>query len=151
MVHKLRNISKAIQLHDDLDPDERRRKRRAIMRDFKAIWQAKDYHTAVQRCWQLDKQYRHSQPAAVAALRRDLRLTLTYYQLRLGHPSWPCRFLRTTSHLERFNRTLRKRCRSAGAYHSDEGLLAMVAQTADQAFQPGNRPARAKRHTFSTA
>jgi len=148
--HKLRNISKAIQLPDELDPDERRRKRRAIMRDFKAIWQAKDYHTAVQRCWQLYKQYRDTQPAAVAALRRDLRLTLTYYQLRLEHPNWPRRFLRTTSHLERFNRTLRKRCRSAGAYHSDQGLLAMVAQMADEAFQPGNGPARAKRHTFST-
>jgi hypothetical protein len=147
--HKLRNISKAIQLPEGLDSDERRRKRRAIMRDFKAIWQAKDYHTAVQRCWQVFKQYRHSQPAAVAAMRRDLRLTLTYYQLRLAQPGWQRRFLRTTSRLERFNRTLRKRCRSAGAYHSDEGLEAMIAQTADQAFQ-ADAPARAKRHTIST-
>jgi hypothetical protein len=150
LFHKLRNISQAIQLPDDLDPDQRRRKRRAIMRDFKAIWQAKDYHTAVQRCWQLYKQYRHSQPAVVAALRRDLRLTLTYYQLYLQHPTWLRRFLRTTSHLERFNRAIRKRCRSAAAYHSDVGILAMVAQMADEAFQPGNDLARAKRHTFST-
>lgn len=147
--HKLRNISKAIQLPDDLDPEVRRRKRRTIMRDFKAIWQATDYHTAVQRCWQLFKQYRHSQPAALATMRRDLRLTLTYYQVRLDQPGWQRRFLRTTSRLERFNRALRKRCRSAGAYHSDEGLQAMIAQTADNAFQTGTT-ARAKRHPIST-
>jgi hypothetical protein len=147
--HKLRNISRAIQLPDDLAPDKRRRKRRAIMRDFKAIWQAKDYHTAVQRCWQLYKQYRFSQPAAVATMRRDLRLTLTYYQVRLDQPGWQRRFLRTTSRLERFNRALRKRCRSAGAYHSDEGLEAMIAQTADHAFQPATH-ARAERHSIPT-
>lgn len=149
LFHKLRNISQAIQLPDDLDPDERRRKRRAILRDFKAIWQAKDYHTAVQRCWQLFKQYRHSQPAAVAAMRRDLRLTLTYYQVRLDQPGWQRRFLRTISRLERFNRALRKRCRSAGAYHSDQGLHAMIAQTADNAFQTAASP-RAQRHPIST-
>jgi transposase-like protein len=87
LFHKLRNISRAIQLPDDLDLDVRRRKRKAIMRDFKAIWQARDYHTAVQRCWQLYKQYRDSQPAVVAVLRRDLRLTLTYYQLQLEQPT----------------------------------------------------------------
>jgi hypothetical protein len=150
LFHKLRNLWRAIQLPDALDPEQRRRKRRAILRDFKAIWQARDYHTAVQRCWQLYKQYRDSQPALVAVLRHDLRLTLTYYQLRLEHPTWPRRCLRTTSHLERFNRTLRKRCRSAGAYHSDQGLLAMVAQMADHAYQPGTGLARAKRHAFPT-
>jgi hypothetical protein len=147
--HKLRNIAKAIQLPEELDADERRRKRRAILRDFQAIWQAKDYHMAVQRCWQVFKQYRHSQPAAVATLRRDLRLTLTYYQVRLDQPGWQRRFLRTTSRLERFNRAVRKRCRSAGAYHSDQGLEAMLAQTADNAFQ-SDQPARSRRHAIPT-
>ena len=87
--------------------------------------------------------------AAVATLRRDIRLTLTYYQLRLDQPGWQRRFLRTTSRLERFNRALRKRCRTAGAYHSDDGLQAMIAQTADLAFQ-ADAPAGAKRHTIPT-
>jgi hypothetical protein len=119
------------------------------MRDYKAIWQAREYHTAVQRSWKFSKQYRHSQPAAVGAMRRDLRLALTYYQVRLDHPGWQHRFLRTTSRLERFSRALRKRCRSANAYHSDAGSLAMIAQTGDNAFQTG-ASARARRHPIST-
>jgi len=149
-VHKLRNISKATQLPDDLDPDERRRKRRAILADFKAIWQAKQYQTLLRRYLQVHRQYRASQPAAVAVLRRDFRATLTYYAIEQQHPTWPRRFLRTTSRLERFNRPLCKRCRSAGAYHSDEGILAMVAQTADAAFQPGTGSICAKRRTIPT-
>ncbi len=149
LFHKLRNIAKAILLPDDLPKEERWQKRRAVLRDFQAIFKARDYHTAVQRCWQVYLQYRHSQPKAVAALRSDLRKTLTYYHILRQQPTWPRRYLRTTARLERFNRSLRKHARSAGAYHSDTGLLAMIAQTADQAFQPG-RPARAKRHPFST-
>ncbi len=147
--HKLRNISKAIQLPDDLDPDERRRKRKAILRDFKSIWQAKQYATILRRYLQVYRQYRNLQPAAVATLRRDFRATLAYYALAQEHPAWQRRFLRTTSQLERLNRCLRKRCRTAGAYHSDHGLLAMIAQTADEAFQPG-APASARRHTVPT-
>jgi hypothetical protein len=147
--HKLRNISKALQLPADLDPEERRRKRKAIMRDFKGIWQAKQYATILRRYLQVYRQYRSLQPAAVATLRRDFRATLAYYRLAQEYPAWQRRFLRTTSHLERFNRRLRKRCRTAGAYHSDDGLLAMIAQTADEAFQPGT-PASARRHTVPT-
>jgi hypothetical protein len=150
LFHKLRNIAKAIQLPENLEPDERRRKRRSILRHFKAIWQAKEYQTVLRRYLQVYRQYRDSQPDAVATLRRDFRATLSYYDIAQQHPTWQRRFLRTTSHLERFNRALRKRCRSAGAYHSDNGILAMLAQTADEAFQPATGPARAKCHTIST-
>jgi transposase-like protein len=136
LFHKLRNISRAILLPDDLPADERQRKRRRILQDFRHIWAAKHYATALRRYLAVWRQYRTSQPAAVAALRRDFRATVAYYQVELAHPDWPRRLLRTTSRLERFNRRLRKRCRAAGAYHSDEGILAMLAQTADEAFQP---------------
>jgi hypothetical protein len=149
LFHKLRNIAKAIQWPDQLEPEERRRKRKAILSDFKAIWQAKQYATALRRYLQVYRKYRDSQPAAVATLRRDFRATLACYQIKQAHPTWHWRFLRTTSRLERFNRSLRKRCRSAGAYHSDQGLEAMIAQTADEAFQPACA-ARAKRHTIPT-
>lgn len=149
LFHKLRNIRKAIQLPENLEPDQRRRKRKAILKDFKAIWEAKQYSTVLHRYLRVYRQYRDSQPEAVATLRRDFRATLAYYQIKQQHPTWPRRFLRTTSRLERFNRSLRKRARSAGAYHSDAGLLAMIAQTADEAFQPGT-PARAKRHAIPT-
>jgi hypothetical protein len=149
LFHKLKNISQAIQVPESLSKEQAWRHRRAVLKDFQAIWQAKQYATALRRYLAVCRQYRYSQPAAVATLRRDFRLTLTYYQLLKEHPAWQRRFLRTTSHLERFNRRLRKRCRSAGAYHSDIGISAMIAQTADQAFKPGLRPAQA-RHTVST-
>ncbi len=149
LFHKLKNILRAIQVPDGLTKEEAWRQRKAVLKDFQAIWQAKEYATALRRYLQVYRKYRTTQPAAVATLRRDFRATLTYYQIVKEHPTWPRRFLRTTSQLERFNRRLRKRARSAGAYHSDAGLLAMVAQTADQAFKPGRRTAQLC-HTFST-
>ncbi len=150
LFHKLKNIAKAIELPDDLPADERWRQRKKILRDFRAIWQAQTCQTVLRRYLQVYHQYCDTQPKAVATLRRDFRATLTYYQVQQAHPHWHRRFLRTTSRLERFNRSLRRRFRSAGAYHSDDGLLAAIAQTADEAFQPGLPPASAKRHTIST-
>ncbi len=149
LFHKLKNILQAIQVPEGLTKQERWRQRKAILKDFQAIWDAKEYATALRRYLLVYRKYRHAQPAAVAVLRHDFRATLTYYRLLKEHPTWPRRFLRTTSHLERFNRRLRQRARSAGAYHSDAGLNAMIAQTADEAFQPGRRSTRT-RHTIST-
>jgi Transposase, Mutator family len=137
--HKLRNIGQAFVWPDDLEADARQRKRRSLMRDFKTIWQAKQYATALRRYLAICRKYRTSQPAAIATLRRDFRATLAYFAVAQAHPAWPHTLLRTTSRLERFNRRLRKHCRAAGAYHSDDGIVAMVAQVADEAFQP--RPA----------
>ena len=134
--HKLRNIAQALVLSDELEADVRQRKRRSILRDFKAIWQAKHYATALRRYLAVWRKYRAEQPAAVATLRRDFRATVAYYHIAQTHPTWSLTLLRTTSRLERFNRRLRKHCRAAGAYHSDDGILAMVAQVADEAFQP---------------
>ena len=150
LFHKLNNIAQAIQLPDELPADERWRRRKAILRDFKTIWQSKTCPTVLRRYRQVCQQYRITQPKAVATLRRDFRATLTYYEIEQQHPNWQRRFLRTTSRLERFNRSLRRRCRSAGAYHSDAGILAMLAQTADEAFQPGSCPTGDKRHAIST-
>ncbi len=150
LFHKLKNIAKALRVPENLPKEERWRQRKTMLKDFQAIWQAKEYATALRRYLQVYRKYRQTQPEAVATLRRDFRSTLTYYHVLKEHPTWPRRFLRTTSHLERFNRRLRKRTRSAGAYHSDAGLNAMIAQTADQAFQPGRRTPQV-RHTVSTA
>jgi hypothetical protein len=128
--HKLRNIGKALSFPDDWSPKQRSRKRRAILKDFCAIWQAKRYDTTLRRYLQVCRTYRTSQPKAIATLRRDFRDTLTYYHLLAQHPNWKRQYLRTTSHLERFNRSLRKHTRAAAAYHSDAGILAMVAQQA---------------------
>jgi hypothetical protein len=134
--HKLRNIARDLMLPEDLEADVRQRKRRSMLREFKAIWQARHYATALRRYLAVCRTYRTSQPKAVATLRRDFRATVAYYRIAQAHPTWSHALLRTTSRLERFNRRLRKRCRAAGAYHSDDGILAMVAQVADEAFRP---------------
>ncbi len=87
----------------------------------------------MRRALKVVQQYRKTQPEAVATLRRDFRATVAYFMIQEDHPTWARHFLRTTSRLERFNRRLRRRIRSANAYHSDTGVLAMIAQVVDQA------------------
>lgn len=132
LFHKQRNLYKAIQVPEHLSAKQGRRYRKAVFKDFHAIWQAQRYDTALRRYLKAVRKYRDSQPKAVATLRRDFRSTVTYYLIEQQHPSWERRHLRTTSRLERFNRRLRRRARAAGAYHSDQGILAMVAQEAHE-------------------
>lgn len=93
----------------------------------------------MRRALKVLQKYRTSQPAAVAALRRNFRATVAYFLLQERHPTWARTFLRTTSRLERFNRRLRRRIRSANAYHSDAGVLAMIAQVADRTLPQRSR------------
>jgi len=146
LFHKLRNIWHAIRMADDLPLTERKRQRRTIYRDFGAIFPAKQRSTVLRRALKVVQQYRNSQPEAVATLRRDFRTTVAYFLLQEQHPTWPRSYLRTTSRLERFNRYLRRRIRSANAYHSDAGVWAMIAQVVDLTFP---LPAERKQHTNS--
>jgi len=107
LFHKLRNIAQAIHLPDGLSTKQRKRRRKKIMKDFKQIWEAHRYETALRRYLKIVRAYRETQPQAVATLRRDFRATVTYYALEKQFPSWERKNLRTTSHLERFNRSKR--------------------------------------------
>jgi transposase-like protein len=128
LFHKLRNLYHAIQVTEELTPTQRRRRRKAIFKDFRAIWEADRYPTALRRYLKTVRKYRDSQPEAVATLRRDFRSTVTYYHLERRFPDWERRHLRTTSRLERFNLRLRIRTKAARAYHCERGLMAMVTQ-----------------------
>jgi hypothetical protein len=130
LFHKFRNLYNAIQVPEQLSAKQGRRYRKAVFKKFRAIWQAQRYDTVLRRYRNVIRKYRDAQPKAVATLRRDFRSTVTYYQIEQQYPAWERRHLRTTSRLERFNRRLRRRARAASAYHSDHGLLAMVAQEA---------------------
>lgn len=134
LFHKLRNIWNAIRLADDLPLPERKRQRRSIFRDFVAIFEAKQRSTVLRRALKVVQKYRNTQPDAVATLRRDFSATVAYFTIQAHHPTWHRRYLRTTSRLERFNRCLRRRIRSANAYHSDAGVLAMIAQVVDLSY-----------------
>jgi hypothetical protein len=132
LFHKLRNIYKAIRTPQDLTPKQRRRRCKAIFKDFRLIWEARRFQTVLRRYLRVVRKHRQSQPEAVATLRRDFRSTVAYYHLEQQFPSWNRKHLRTTSRLERFNRRLRRRIRAANAYHSDLGALAMVTQEAHE-------------------
>ncbi len=132
LFHKQRNLYNAIQVPEHLSAKQGRRYRKAVFKDFRAIWQAQRFDTVLRRFLKAVRKYRDSQPKAVATLRRDFRATVTYYLIEQLFPSWQRRHLRTTSRLERFNRRLRRRTRAAGAYHSDQGILAMIAQEAHE-------------------
>jgi hypothetical protein len=138
LFHKLRNIAKAIRLAETLSTDERKRQRKKIMKEFRQIWEARRYETMLRRYLKAVRTYRHTQPEAVATLRRDFRMTVTYYALEEEFPTWKRRHLRATSRLERFNRRLRRRTRPANAYHSIVGLTAMLAQEV-RAFHDAQR------------
>lgn len=128
LFHKLRNIYQAIEVDETLTPKQRKRRRKAIFRDFRAIYEASRYETMLRRYLNVCRKYRHSQPRALAALQRDFRATITYYYLEQQFPTWERKHLRTTSRLERFNRSLRRHTRAANAYHSDQGILSMVSR-----------------------
>jgi hypothetical protein len=128
LFHKLRNIARAIHLPDGLTTKQKKRRRKKILKDFKHIWEARRYDTMLRRYLKVVRAYRDTQPEAVATLRRDFRATVTYYALEKQFPTWKRKYLRTTSHLERFNRKIRRRTRPANAYHSDPGVTAMLSQ-----------------------
>jgi transposase-like protein len=138
LFHKLRNIAKAIHLPETLSAKERKRQRKKIMKEFRLIWEARRYETMLRRYLKIVRAYRHTQNEAVATLRRDFRMTVTYYALEEEFPTWERRHLRATSRLERFNRRLRRRTRPANAYHSVVGLTAMIAQEV-RAFHDARR------------
>ena len=132
LFHKFRNIYKAICLPENLSDKQGRRHRKKVFKDFRQIWEARRYQTMLRRYLKVVRTYRDTQPEAVATLRRDFRLTVTYYALELQFPNWARKHLRATSRLERFNRRLRRRTRAANAYHSETGINAMIAHETHQ-------------------
>jgi transposase-like protein len=123
----------------------RSRHRKAVFKKLHAIWQARHYDTVLRRYLKVVGTYRDSQPEVIATLRRDFRSTVTYYHLEQQFPTWERRHLRATSRLERFNRRLRRRARAANAYHSDQGLLAMLTQEASE-FNAAQRASNSHRN-----
>lgn len=139
LFHKLQNIYNALEAPQHLSPKQRRRHKKAIFKDFREIWDAKHYQTMLRCYLKVVRTYRFSQPNAVATLRRDFRHTVTYYHFEQLFPDWSRQHLRTTSRLERFNRTIRFRLNATNAYHSDAGLQAMLAHEA-HAFNHSQTP-----------
>jgi transposase-like protein len=130
--HKLRNICRDLVVPEDLSRKQKRALRRRFARSVARIWQAENEPEASKRQNQFCTKWQDKQPKAVATLRRDFQTTLTFYRLQAQaerhNQHWPARYLRTTSHLERDMRTLRRRLSPAVLFHSIPGLEAVIHQ-----------------------
>lgn len=128
--HKLRNIYKALEAPETPNENGTRAYKRSLIRQAAAIWQSPDEEVARRHQRDLCTQWETEQPRAVATLRRDFELTLSFYQAQTEAAErgldWPARSLRTTSPLERTIRTFRRRFRSALLFQSKKGMQATL-------------------------
>jgi transposase-like protein len=129
--HVLRNLRDAVRGEPGMAREQKRARRREVLRDAAAIWQATD-RTAVYRRWrEFAAKWAPGEPAVVAKLQEVWPQTLAYldalaYGRERGEP-WAARDLRTTSALERVNRALRQKTRQVGVFQAELGLLAGLA------------------------
>jgi putative transposase len=126
--HKLRNMLRAIVPAPGLPKEDRRTYVRDVIQHAARIWKAPTYEEALRRYQRFRRRWELEQPAMVATLDRDFADTLAFYHVWNRNRLWPMSCLRTTSLLERLNRTIRSRMRRAVAYHSRTGLQAMLVQ-----------------------
>jgi putative transposase len=126
--HKLRNLLRAIVPPAQSSKEERRTYVRDVIQQAARIWQAPTYEEALRRYQRFRRRWEFEQPDMVATLDRDFADTLAFYRVWNRNRLWSMSCLRTTSLLERLNRTIRNRMRHAAAYHSRTGLQAMLVQ-----------------------
>lgn len=124
--HKLRNLWHDIQPDADCSSGERQAFKQTLIQQVTPLLHADDAAHAQTIRDALTCQWHVDQPRFVATLRRDWEQTVAFFRVLERFPTWPRRFLRTTSLLERVNQMLRRLFRSAGAFHSSSGLLAAV-------------------------
>ena len=128
--HKLRNIAQAVKAAGGATREERRAQRRQVVEEAAAIYQAEERATILERRDAFVTKWQESEPHAVATLLRDFDQTLVYLEVPdTGGAPWNARFLRTTSVLERLNRTLRRMVRQVVLFHAKVGLEARVYLT----------------------
>jgi transposase-like protein len=132
LFHKLRNVLRAITFPDEVKGEAARCLRRLILQEASAIWQAADKESARQRQEAFCLRWAQSQPQAVETLCRDFADTLTFYDVLAWAAergqAWPVAWLRTTSPLERVNRSYRRKLRQMVIAHSEIGLQAVFYQ-----------------------
>ncbi|MFL5665101.1 MAG: transposase [Ktedonobacteraceae bacterium] len=91
LFHKLRNV--ADKVRSELKGEEKREKRKQLLEQASAIYQAESAAQANARLARWAEHWRQQAPQTVATLERDFEQTLVYYSL----PSVAREWLRTTS------------------------------------------------------
>jgi transposase-like protein len=128
--HKLRNVRDDIVIPEQMEGKEGQALRRKILQEAAQIWQAQQPETARRRLQAFCEQWASSQPQAVETLQRDFEATMSFYEVlawaKAEGQKWPATWLRTTSPLERINRSYRRKFRSMVIAHSQQGLQAVL-------------------------
>jgi transposase-like protein len=128
--HKLKNLRQALQEPQGLNRDQVRAFKQDFLREAAQIWQA----CSEKEAWQAQKafclKWCEKQPKAIAILEDHFELTISFYQAHTNAAQrgedWPLELLRTTSHLERLNRQIRRRLDEAVLFQSRDGLNACL-------------------------
>jgi transposase-like protein len=135
--HKLRNIRDAVQAVLAQKSEEKQEQRRQVVKAAAAVYQGQDRAEVIRRRDEFVARWQESEPKAVATLLRDFEQTIVYLEAVAAAASrgerWDAKYLRTTSRLERLNRTLRRMVRQVVVFHSNSGLDARVYLTLLQA------------------
>jgi len=128
--HKLRNVARDVVGHEGMSRAEKQERVTAVLKDACAVYEAPTAAQARQRAAAFRVRWAEQEAKAVATLERDFEQTLTYHavaaEAQTAGNTWLTTYLRTTSGLERFNRGLRRKWRQAGAFWSEDGLLAAM-------------------------
>jgi transposase-like protein len=128
--HKLRNVGKAVKAALAESKEEKGEQRRQVVKEAAAIYEGKDRAEIMQRREEFVARWQEKEPEAVATLLRDFAKTIVYLEVldaaRARGEAWEVRYLRTTSALERLNRSLRQMVRQVVLFHSDAGLEVRV-------------------------
>lgn len=128
--HKLRNVVRDVLGNEGMSRAEKQERVTAVLKDACAVYEAPTAAQARERVAAFRVTWGEQEAKAVATLERDFEQTLTYYavatEAQVAGNTWLATYLRTTSGLERFNRGLRRKWRQAGAYWSEDGLLAAM-------------------------
>lgn len=126
--HKMRNVVDAIKGEPKMSREEKRERRREVLADLKKVWEGSSKEAVKSAMEAFAATWQEKEPEAVAKLRHEFDATLAYLDVqeeaKVQGQDWDRRFLRTTSSLERTNRTLRAKARKAGVYQTEEGLRA---------------------------
>ena len=128
--HKLRNVAKAVKGEDGMSRKERQQRRKEVVKAAAAVYTGADRPEVEAHLKAFGDKWREQEPEAVLTLERGFEATIVYLDVLAGArkdgEEWPVRYLRTTSALERVNRTLRQKFRQVVIFHSDQGLEAAI-------------------------
>lgn len=120
LFHKLHNVGTKVR--SELKGKEQREERKQLMKEASDIYQAETASQAHLRLQAWAQQWQGRAPDAVATLTRDFEATVVFYQLETITREW----IRTTSLLERANRTFRTKFRQAVTFGSHMGAEVAV-------------------------